>query len=113
MYYLIQTFFVFFLSYSLFSFFILFFVKKIMAAVKWHDLTNGNLIKIIFGEDNLSIMTMPDKTKLMVVSLQGAIYIYNLCYEDYFWLIKQVKNILEGTNTEGHVLKDRIIECED
>jgi hypothetical protein len=69
-------------------------------------------MKTIFGETNIATMTMPDAKKLPVVLWQGAINVYNLLYKDHTRLVDKAEHMLDWTNTEGRVLKERFGERE-
>jgi hypothetical protein len=81
-----------------------------MASVTWHDPTNGDLVKTIFGEEILTTMTMPVGKKLPVVSWQGAVNAYNSLYEDHVRLMEDAKHTLARTNAVGRALEDRFAE---
>jgi hypothetical protein len=92
--------------------FVYLYYSATMASVTWQDPTNGDLVKTIFGAENLMTMTMLDGKKLPVVSWQGAVNAYNLLYEDHVWLIEEAKHTLAPTNAEGRAIEDIFAERE-
>jgi hypothetical protein len=61
----------------------------------WVDPSNGDLVNKIFGEANITTITMPDGKNLLAVSWQGVVNIYDMLYKDHYRLMYEAKLTLE------------------